>query len=175
MVQAAAGALLGAFSGQSRRMDQLRPQITSSLPVLASSSPKMFKKLKKQADREQLYNLIMQPEVLGYLMAFGGLMLANNVPFSGNEIKNAALQGIASTLSVALGLGYAGVGDLTSLSIALAAGGASILPDILPDISIGGGISPDGDNTVADIGVTTTRNTLYNMIFGPIAPLLGLV
>lgn len=174
MVQAAAGALLGAFSGQSRRNDQVRPQITSSLPVLASSSPKMFKKLKKQADREQLFNLIMQPEVLGYLMAFGGLMLANNVPFSGNEIKNAALQGIASTLSVALGLGYAGVGDLTSLSIALAAGGASILPDILPDISIGG-ISPDGDNTVADIGVTTTRNTLYNMIFGPIAPLLGMV
>jgi len=132
MVQAAIAAggtaLLGAFSNQSRsRVDTNRPDFTSSLPALAAADKKQFRKLKSVADQERIYQLLMQPEVLGFLMAFGGLIAANRIRFSSDNEANMLLQGVASAMSVGMGSGYAGVGDLTSFALASMAGGATVV------------------------------------------------
>lgn len=128
MVQAAATALLGAFSNQSKREPKERPMVQSALPSLsAAPNTRVANKIAKEAREERLYNLLAQPEVLGMVMALGGLILANNVPFSADDEKNALLQSVASTMSVAMGMGYAGVGDLTSLAVAVAAGASSLM------------------------------------------------
>lgn len=135
MVQAlagAAGSLLGAFSGQSRKAPANRPVIDSAIPAIAATNnPRVANKIRKEAQQERLFNLLSQPEVLGYVMALGGLILSNNIPFSGDAEKNTFIQAIASTLSVAMGMGYAGVGDLTSLSVAIAAGSGSLLGGLI--------------------------------------------
>lgn len=133
-------AITGALSNQSRREVSGRSQTESALPVLAATEKKRLKRLEKQADKERLYNLLQQPEVLGLLMTLGGMLIANNIPFSSNKAENQALQSIGVTSSVLLGLGHAGVGDLTTLAIAAAAGGSSMISGI-----DGGGILSGGD------------------------------
>jgi len=130
VVQSLLAPVLSAFGNQTKRQVE-RPVYQSSLPALAAADKKHLAKLRKEASSERFYNLISQPEILGFVMAFGGLLAANNIPFSDDEEKNILLQGIASTLSVAMGMGYAGVGDLTSLSVALAAGAGSLGGSIL--------------------------------------------
>jgi len=123
------GGLLG---NQSRRISAVRPEVPSAIAVVGTSKDaKTSKRISRQAREERLWALLTQPEVIGYMMAIGGLVAVNNIPFSGNEEKNAYLQGLASTMSVLMGLGYAGVGDLASLSIALMAGGGSLFSNIM--------------------------------------------
>jgi len=138
MVQAALAAIPGIFPGQSRR-EASRPEISSSLPVLAAAEKKKLKRLEKVAREERMYQLLMQPEVMGFIMAFGGFFLANNIPFSRDQLTNDSLQAIASTMSVAMGMGYAGCGDLTSLSVAMMAGTGSFAGNVLSDILSGTG------------------------------------
>ena len=139
MVQALGGALAGvasAFSGQSRREIRERPQVQSALPVLATTDKaRQINKIRSEAREERLFNLLSQPEVLGYLMAIGGLVASNQIPFSSDDDKNAYLQAVASTMSVAMGMGYAGVGDLTSLSVGILAGGASLFGNVFESLN----------------------------------------
>lgn len=132
---AAAPAILGAFNNQGRRhgAGQDRPKVDSALPILAAAEKKKLKKLQKEADREKLYNLLAQPEVLGLVITLGGLFASQVIPFSSDRETNMALQSTAATASVLLGLGHAGVGDLTTLIIAAAAGGGSLLGSLIGD------------------------------------------
>lgn len=138
MAQAALAALkpiASAFSNQSRSRSNIdRPKIDSILPVLAAVDKKKFTKLKKEANNERIYNFLMQPEVLGLAITLGGMYMSNKIRFAKDNIANAALQSTATTTSVLLGLGYAGVGDLTTAAIAVTAGGASLFGPLLGDV-----------------------------------------
>jgi len=138
MTQALA-ALGGLFGNQSRRTVERQPMPSAIEAMTVAKDTRHLNKIRKQAREERLLSMLNQPEVLGFLMAFGGFYAANNIPFAsgvGNEAKNALLQGIASTMAVAMGMGYAGVGDLTGLSVATAAGGASIFGSLLGDVDL---------------------------------------
>lgn len=146
---AALPAIAGAFSNQSRsRQPGPRPAPDSALPVLLAADKKKLKKLSKEADKERLYNLITQPEVLGLLITLGGMLASQNIPFSGDHEKNEILKSTATTASVLMGLGYAGVGDLTTLIIALGAGGGSLIGSLvdLGDLGSIGGSGGSGMN-----------------------------
>jgi len=128
-------ALAGAFSNQSRtRGESARPVMESALPVLSAAEKKRLKKLQKEADKERIYNLLMQPEVLGLLITFSGMVAAQHIPFSGEKTANEALQATATMASVLLGLGYAGVGDLTTMIVALGAGSGSLVGSLVGDL-----------------------------------------
>ena len=135
MVQAALSglsALSSVFGNQSRR-DTERPQIASALPAIAAApDAKRAKRIEKSADKERIYNLLSQPEVLGFMMTFAGITAAQLIPFSSNKVANEAIQATATTASVIMGMGYAGVGDLTTLTVAALAGAGS-LTDLFSD------------------------------------------
>lgn len=134
-------AILGALSNQtSRRPESSRPMVETALPVLSASEKKRLKKLMKEADKERLYNLLVQPEVLGLILTLGGMFAAQNIPFSSDPASNEALQAAATSASVLLGLGYAGVGDLTTLLVAAGAGGGSLFGSLFGDIDIANSI-----------------------------------
>jgi len=144
MVQAAVGAISGLFGNQSRK-EVSRPEVQSMLPaIVAASDKKTRKQIMKAAREERLYNFLMQPEVMGMALTFAGVLAANKIPFSSNEAENNLLQGIMTTTSVVMGCGYAGVGDLTSLSLGISAGGASILSGLVGDAidDLGGSLNP---------------------------------
>jgi hypothetical protein len=77
---------------------------------------------------------------MGLLVVFGGLWAAQKIPWSDNEITNTALTGAASTAAVLMGLGRAGVGDMTTLMLATGAGLGSVAGEIsgLAGGSVGG-------------------------------------
>lgn len=138
-IAAALPAVLGAFGNQkSSRGTTNRPVVESSLPVLAAADKKRLRALKKEADKERLYNLLTQPEVLGLLITLGGITASQNIPFSQDAGADAALKSTATMASVLIGLGYAGVGDLTTLLVAAGAGGGSLFGSLLGDINLGG-------------------------------------
>jgi len=144
MVQAIAGTIGGLFGNQTRR-EISRPQIQSVTPALMGQTDKKTQKqILKAAREERIYNLFMQPEVMGLVLTFAGVLAANKIPFSSNEAENNLLQGIMTTTSVVMGCGYAGVGDLTSLSLGISAGGASILSGLVGDVidDAGGSLNP---------------------------------
>jgi len=141
MVQAAAAALapiLGSWAGKEKPV-RTRPVNESVVPaVIAAKDVKTAKLAIKEAEKERLYNLLMQPEVIGMLMTIAGLVASQRIPFSDNEASNEGLQAAMASASVLLGLGHAGVGDMTTSIIAAVAGISSLaininLPD-LPDI-----------------------------------------
>jgi len=138
---AALAPILGALSNQQRATGPgSRPQVESALPAMAAADKRKLKTLQAEADKERLYNLLTQPEVMGLLITLGGITASNRMSFASDRERNLALQSIATTASVLLGLGYAGVGDLTTLIIALGAGGGSLIGSLinLPDIDIPG-------------------------------------
>lgn len=120
--------LLNALGNQgSRGSEVIRPTMEPVLPSILAADKKKLCRVEKQIGNQRLYNLLLQPEVLGLLITFGGMFAANKIPFSSKKAENEALQAVAVTASVLLGLGYAGIGDLTTLIIALGAGGISAL------------------------------------------------
>jgi len=161
MAQAAIAALpaiAGAFSNQSRTSAMVdRPRVESALPAILAADKKKLKKIAREADKERLYNLLTQPEVIGLLITLGGIMASQNLPFSGDPEKNEALKATATTASVLLGLGYAGVGDLTTLIIALGAGGGSLIGSVL---------GSSGSGFLESLDPTKWQNWLpgYNLI-----------
>jgi len=138
MVQAIASTALSAFTGQSRREVTRQPMPTALAVIGAAPDNKTAKRISKEADKERIYAFLTQPEVLGYIMAIGGLALVNNIPFSNDQVKNAYIQSLASTMSVLLGLGYAGVGDLTTMLVSLMAGGGSFISGVIDDVAEAG-------------------------------------
>lgn len=122
----------GALAHQSRR-DVDRPVVPSTTALIAATDAKDKKKLKAlkdQADKDKLFYLLSQPEILGILMTIGGIYASNKIPFSSDNTTNELLHAVATMSTVLIGLGYAGVGDLTTLLAAIAAGGASVFGDI---------------------------------------------
>lgn len=152
---AAIPAIAGAFQNQSRKTTD-RPVVESAIPGILAADKKKLKKIQKEADKERLYNLLMQPEVLGIVITFAGILAAQNIPFSGDPEANEALKATATTASVLLGLGHAGVGDLTTLIIALGAGGGSLL----------GSIVGDGNGILSSLDPTKWQNWVpgYNLL-----------
>jgi len=140
MTQALA-ALGGLFGNQSRRTVERQPIPSAIEAMTVAKDSKHLNKLRKQAREERLLAMLNQPEVLGYIMAIGGLVIANNIPFSSNAGKNEMLQSIASSASILMGLGHAGVGDFTSLSVAVTTGAALLGTGLIENLTEG--ILPD--------------------------------
>lgn len=122
-----------AFGSQTRPEKARRPEApTSTALVAAAPTTKQSKLALKNAREERLYNLLTQPEVIGLATVFAALFLANKIPFSDKEPQNSALQSIAASGGILMGLGHAGVGDLTTLTMA-GIGGAATFATGLPD------------------------------------------
>lgn len=133
MATAALTGLASLLSNQSRSGDKFRgsrPQLESQTAIIASVDKKRLKEVKKQADKERLYNLLTQPEVMGLGIIFGGIIASQYLPFSPDPVTNAGLKSLATTSSVLVGLGHAGVGDLTTLLIAGGSGVFSLFGDL---------------------------------------------
>lgn len=129
---ATVGALGAAFRGQSRAEREPRPAApgTSTALILSSPNPRIAKIALRNAQEERLLHILTQPELIGLATVFGGLFLANKIPFAGQEPQNSAIQSVAATSAVLMGLGHAGVGDLTSLTMATMGGAATFVTGI---------------------------------------------
>lgn len=126
MVQAAIGAAAGLLGNQTRRSME-RPEPLYISPLIAiEKDKKKINQIKKAAAEDRLLYFLSQPELMGILITMAGIYASQNIPFSSNEITNEGLQSIATMSSVLIGLGYAGVGDLTTLLAAAVAGGVSL-------------------------------------------------
>jgi len=130
MTTAALGtiATIGAALGKQTRGERApRPAApaTSTALIVASPNTKTAKLALKNAREERLLYVLTQPEIVGLATVFAGLFLANKLPFSEHEPQNSAIQGVAATTSILMGLGHAGVGDLTSLTMAALGGAAT--------------------------------------------------
>jgi len=138
VVAGAGAAALGAFQGQ-RSRQVTRPAQESALPaIIAAPDMKRAKYVSKQADKERLLNFISQPEILGLGMTLAGIYASQKIQFSDNKAVNEGIQATATSASVLIGLGHAGVGDLTTAIVAGLAGITSFMDifDVsLPDIS----------------------------------------
>lgn len=138
-ISAALAPLISSFANQNRSggsAGSRRPVTESAIPVMAAADKKRLKQIRDEADKERLYNLLVQPEILGMVITLGGIFASNRLSFASNKERNAVLQSVATTASVLLGLGYAGVGDLTTLIIAAGAGGGSLLGSLVGDTSL---------------------------------------
>lgn len=120
------GGIGSALTNQSRSpvAEQARHQDTSTTAIAMAGSTKARKAALKNADKERMMALLTDPQVMGLLVTFGGLFAAQVIPWSENERRRTALAALASSSAVLMGLGRAGVGDLTSLMVAAGAGGA---------------------------------------------------
>ena len=140
MVQAIGSVLAGAagaLGSQSKRERSPRLPIASSTSALVSAPDKRSAKIALQNAREErIYDLLSQPEVLGFAMTFAGIAAAQMVPFSEDKLANESIQAVATSCAVLMGLGYAGVGDLTTTVVAGLAGAAS-LTQLAQDVANG--------------------------------------
>lgn len=126
---------LSALSNQSRRTTE-RPRVPYQADLIAAAPDnKTRNKIKKAADRDTLLYLLSQPELIGLLVIIAGIYASQHIDFSDSKATNEGLQAIATTSSVLVGLGYAGVGDLTTLLVAGMSGGVSLVDFLgLPDL-----------------------------------------
>lgn len=141
MIISGAGALTSAIKNQSHSHGGQRPELPQTTGVLASIPDKKIARIAaKNAKEERLMYLLTQPEIIGLLISLAGIYASQNIKFSSTGAANEGIQAIATMTSVLIGLGYAGVGDLTTMLAAGIAGGVSLsdiidMPDInLPDI-----------------------------------------
>lgn len=131
-----AGGAASALGSQQKR-EISRPELPSvALAMSRAQDKKQAKALAQAAREDRLVYFLSQPEVLGLLVTIAGLYASQNIPFSSNKVANEGMQSLATMASVLIGLGYAGVGDLTTLLVAGIAGGVSLF-DLagLPEIS----------------------------------------
>ena len=137
---AAAGALLGgvtsAFSRQTRAPGgSAGPRADTSTIAIAATTDKAARKAAlKNAQQERVLALLSDPQVMGLLITFGGVLAAQYIPWAENPKRRAALTALTTSSAVLMGLGRAGVGDLTSLTMAAAAAAVTGL-----DVQAGGG------------------------------------
>lgn len=174
MVTAATTALApiaSAFANQPRRPRAERKSLPSASDAIAlSPNIKAAKLALKNAREERLHDIITQPEVMGWAITILGLFAVQNIPFSEEKVTNEVIQGTATTATVLMGLGHAGVGDLTTAVMAGLSGVASILAGIgIPDIS--SILNPDISYTFPGLNKEESKDVvrkglLYSMPFG---------
>lgn len=123
-IGAALGGVAGAFSKQSHAGAATPgPRQDNSTAALALAKDKpQLRAMQRNARDERVLALLTDPQVMGLLVTLGGLALATRVPFHDNPETNARIQGVAAAACVLMGLGRAGVGDLTTLTMAAGAG-----------------------------------------------------
>lgn len=132
-VGSALGSIFGAFGNQTRNAGTGGPSSpgaridTSTAAIAQAPDLKRARLAARNADKERMLALVTDPQVIGLATVMGGLLLANNVRFHKDDAANAAIQGVAASGAVLMGLGRAGVGDLTTLAVAAAAGAATTL------------------------------------------------
>ena len=135
---AAISALGGVFANQGRSPASQTPRHvdTSTAAIAGARDKKERKALLKNAREERLVGILTDPQVMGALVVVGGLMASSHLPFHQDPATNARIRGLAGASCVLMGLGRAGVGDLTSIGVAAMAAAALGLP--------GGGFDQDG-------------------------------
>lgn len=113
----------GVLSNQSRApVSAAAPRTDTSTVALAQARDRRtLRAAERNAQQERLVALLSDPLILGLVTTFLGLWAAPRIPWSREAAANGALAGVAASAAVLMGLGRAGVGDLTTL--ALAAGG----------------------------------------------------
>jgi hypothetical protein len=140
------GSLMGAVSHQGRSPAAAAQKIprtdTSTAAIAGAKDPRTARMARSNADAERVLALLTDDQLLGLLVVFGGLWAAQKIPWSDNATTNAALTGAASTAAVLMGLGRAGVGDLTTLMLATGAGVGSVSGQISGAISAAAGAVP---------------------------------
>lgn len=121
------GSALGAFSNQGRSpaASRLPRTDTSTLAIAGAKDRKTARLAKRNADAERMLELLTDPQIMGLLTVFGGLYAAQHIPWSGDPGRRSAIAGVAAASAVLMGLGRAGVGDMTTLAVAGGAGLAS--------------------------------------------------
>jgi len=157
---AAVGTLLG---HQSRSgVAAAPPRIdTSTAAIVNARDRKTARIARKNAEQERILALISDPQVMGLITVFGGLAAANMIPWSADPGKRNALAGIAAMSAVLMGLGRAGVGDLTTMVVAGGAGAASAL---------GGSGIGGSDSLPLTVNLPGTDYPIASA-WGPLAPL----
>lgn len=120
------GGITQAFGNQGRSpLAQVQPRVDTSTAAIAQARDRKERRdLMRNAREERLYALLTDPQVIGAVVVLGGLMVSARAPFHDDPGTNARLRGIAAASTTLMGLGRAGVGDLTSLMVAGMAGGA---------------------------------------------------
>lgn len=124
------------LANQKKKELPARRQFESVLPYVSGARTKKEKdKILSAAREERLWDLVTQPEVIGFAMTIGGIYASQKIRFvpktpEGSDIPNEGIQAIATMTSVLLGLGHAGVGDITTATIAGLAGVASAIEGV---------------------------------------------
>lgn len=90
----------------------------TSTAAIAVADPRNRRAAVANAREERLHALLTDPQIMGLLVTLGGVALAANTPFHRNKVVNAELQALTAAAAVLMGLGRAGVGDLTTLTLA---------------------------------------------------------
>lgn len=137
------GNVAGAFANQGRSplagSAAPGPRVdTSSAAIAAAPDEKRARMVARNAEKERIYALLTDPQVLGLATVLGSLVLANRIRFAQDPGTNARVQGVAAASGCLMGLGRAGVGDLTSLVMAGMAGAATGGPESVSDLIPGG-------------------------------------
>lgn len=162
---AAAGALGGLFSKQSHSPAALvqttQRTDTSTAAIAGAKDARAARILLRNAREERMYSLLTDPQLLGTLVTLGGLAVSCRLPFHDNPQINPRIQGIAAASCVLMGLGRAGVGDMTTLTMA-GITGATV--GAAPEISGAGQIL--GREIIPGTGVP-----LYALVGGPVGQL----
>jgi hypothetical protein len=130
MVQAISttiGAVAGALGKQSRSpTTALVREDKSSLAIASSMTDKRAKQVLRNAQDERLMALLTDPAIIGILALVVGLYLTEKIPWSEDEERKVTLRTVAQSGVILTSLGRAGVGDLTTLSVAGIAGIAGL-------------------------------------------------
>lgn len=148
MVQAALGTAIAGLGVGARALksqthggaSRVDPPASVVPFMAATKDKKTLKAIKCEADKDRLMYLISQPEIVGLLVTLGGIFAAQNIRFTQDNTSNEAAQAAATSAAIIMGMGHAGVGDLTTAVFAGLGGVASLLSgvnigDVIPSES----------------------------------------
>jgi len=131
MVTEAITGLLGASMNKPPKERPKRSEMPTALTLLpAIQDKKLAKIMVKEADKERLIWALTQPEVIGLLMTIAGIYASQKITFSRDKLVNEGLQAASTSASVLIGLGHAGLGDMTTAIVAGLAGLTSLLDNV---------------------------------------------
>jgi len=143
-IAAALGAVGNMVANQGRASGSAGPVSprgdTTTAALALAHDKKHLKALQRNAQAERLLSVLTDPHIMGAAVTLGGLYLSTRIRFHEADQTNANLQGVSAAAMVAMGLGRAGVGDLTSSALAATAAAALIGAQA---VQAGGGAFPD--------------------------------
>lgn len=148
-------ALTGLFAGGGKSSTttgvQVQPRLDTSTHAIAIAPDHAARKdAMKNAREERFHALVTDPHVQGLAMVIGGTLLAANMPYHSNRFVNGELRALTASAVMLMGLGRAGVGDMTSMVMAAGTGavltGAALAdePSSQPSGSAGGTTASGG-------------------------------